>query len=188
MVRATPGRTAMNRKEFYRTAAGCCALALLEGPAGAQEAAPTEADRERTFVKNWMEDLFDAMYAELDEKTRVKLMAGCGRGCFRRHEFKQEIARLGKGGVDRLLEAYKRNFEVWREGNLVHVRYGAVTKQCYCPAARYHPAKPDDMHCECTRATHQAMFETALERPVPVRIVSSLRRGGANCHFAADVA
>ena len=180
----------MDRKEFFtasvKGALGCCALALFNGaPKAAAE--PTEAEREKDFVKNWMEDLFDTMYQELDEKERVKLMAGCGRGCFRRFQFKQEIAQLGKGSVDRLVEAYKRNFEVWREGNLVHVRYGPENKQCYCPAARYHPIKPNDMHCECTRATHQTIFETALGRPVRVTIAESLRRGGKTCHFVADV-
>jgi hypothetical protein len=182
----------MNRKEFFATsvrgAVGCCALALFEGDAPATAAEQTEAEREKDFVKNWMEDLFDTMYQELDEKTRVRLMAGCGRGCFRRFQFKQDIARLGKGNVDRLIEAYKKNFEVWRDGNLVHIRYGAVNKQCYCPAARYHPVKPRDMHCECTRMTHQTIFETALERPIRVKIVESLRRGGATCHFVADIA
>ena len=181
----------MNRKEFFSTsvkgAAGCCALALFGGAAPAPAADETEADREKNFVKNWMEDLVDTMYQQLDEKTRVELMAGCGRGCFRRFEFKQEIARLGKGNVDHLVDAYKHNFEAWREGNQVHIRYGAVSKVCYCPAARYHPAKPHDMHCECTRATHQAVFETALGRPIPVTIVETLRRGGATCHFVADI-
>jgi hypothetical protein len=58
----------------------------------------------------------------------------------------------------------------------------------YCPAARFHPARPHDLHCECTRATHQAVFETALERPVKVEIVESLRRGGKTCHFVATLA
>ncbi len=40
-----------------------------------------------------------------------------------------------------------------------------------------------DVHCECTRATHQAVFETALGRPFRVEIVESLRRGGKTCHF-----
>ena len=98
------------------------------------------------------------------------------------------FAEQGKGDVDRLVAAYKKNFEVWRDGAVVHIRYGAVNKQCYCPAARYHPVKPHDMHCECTRATHQTMFETALGRPIQVEIVESLRRGGTTCHFAARVA
>ena len=179
----------MDRKEFFKGALGCCALVVLDSPAAAQTTAPpSEADREREFVKNWLTDLFDTIDSELDQPTKVRLMAGCGQGCFRRHQFKQDIARQGKGGLESLLEAYKRNFEVWREGNQVHVRYGAVVKQCYCPAARYHPARPNDIHCECTRATHQAIFETALGHPVRVEIVESLRRGAKTCHFVATVA
>jgi hypothetical protein len=181
----------MDRKDFIaaslKVTAGCCALALSESVAPAQSTTPSEADREKEFVRNWLTDLFDTIATELDEKTKVKLMAGCGRGCFRRFAFKQDIARLGKGNVDRLLEAYKKNFEVWREGELVHIRYGAVNKQCFCPAARYHPVQPHDLHCECTRATHQTVFETALERPIRVEIVESLRRGGNTCHFTAYV-
>jgi len=165
------------RQEFL----GCCALALFEE-------APSAAGREKQFVTNWLTDLFETMEAELDEATRVKLMAGCGRGCFRRHAFKQDIARLGKGSVERLVTAYRKNFQVWQEPGRVHVRYGAVNRQCYCPAAKYHPVRPNDLHCECTRATHQAVFETALERPVLVEIVESLRRGGKTCHFIAHVA
>jgi hypothetical protein len=182
----------MDRKEFFTASVkgtlGCCALALFEEAASAQAPARSEADREKQFVTNWLEDLFDSMYAELDEKTRVRVMAGCGRGCFRRHQFKQDIARLGKGNVDALIEAYKKNFEVWRDGALVHIRFGAINKQCYCPAARFHPVRPHDAHCECTRATHQAIFETALGRPIQVEVVESLRRGGITCHFIAHVA
>ncbi len=177
----------MQRKEFFaasvKGALGCCALVLFDGSASAQPDKAPEPDGEKVFVKNWLADLFDAMDQELDEKTKVKLMAGC----FRRFQFKQGIARQGKGSIDALLDAYKKNFEVWREGGLVHVRYGAVNKQCYCPAARYHPVKLRDMHCECTRATHQTIFETALGRPIHVEIVESLRRGGATCHFVAQV-
>jgi hypothetical protein len=184
----------MDRKEFFSASLkgtlGCCALALFDGAAqGAEQAAQSsEADREKEFVKGWLTDLFDTMNSELDESTRVKLMAGCGRGCFRRYSFKQDIAREGKRGLDSLLQAYKKNFEVWKEGDLVHVRYGAVNKQCYCPAARYHPPLPHDSHCECTRATHQTIFETALDRPIKVEVVESLRRGGKTCHFVAHVA
>jgi hypothetical protein len=182
----------MDRKEFFSESVkgtlGCCALSLFDGPVAAQTAPQSEPDREKQFVTNWLTDLFDTMDAELDQATKVKLMAGCGRGCFRRFEFKQEIARLGKGSVDRLVEAYKKNFEVWKEGSLVHVRYGAENKQCYCPAARFHPARPNDMHCECTRATHQTVFETALGRPIRVEVAESLRRGGKTCHFVAHVA
>jgi len=69
------------------------------------------------------------------------------------------MARLGKGIVDRLLEAYKHNFEVWRDGTLIHIHYGRVNMQCYCHGG-----------------------------PAPVKIVETVRRGGATCNFVAELA
>ena len=142
---------------------------------------------EKEFIAHWLTDLLDTMDAELDEKTRVKLIEGCGRGCFLRHSFKQEIARQGKGDLTKLIEAYKNNFEIWQDGSLVHIRYGAISDHCYCPVAQMVPAKPNDIQCECTRATHQTIFETALDRPFKVEIIESLRRGGKTCHFVVHL-
>jgi len=93
----------------------------------------------------------------------------------------------GRGDVAKLMTALDANFEVWRDGDIVHVRYGKVSKGCYCPAAKYRPAKPNDIHCYCSRASHQAVWETALGRPVRVELVESVRRGGRTCHFAVHL-
>jgi hypothetical protein len=185
----------LNRKEFFAASAkaglGCCALALFGGKAAADAAAKTGGAAPSTdaeFISNWLADLFDGLDKELDGPTKVKVMSYCGKGCFSRYDFKQNIARLGKGDVDKLVAAYKKNFEIWREGDLVHIRYGEVSPKCYCPAARAHPVLPNDMHCECTRATHQAVFESALERPIKMEVAESLRRGGKTCHFIAHLA
>jgi hypothetical protein len=147
-----------------------------------------QARGERDFVRNWVGDLLDTMDEQLPREVRVKLIEGCGRGCFRRHEFKRRIAEQGKGDVEKLIAAYKKNFESWREGQAVHIRYGEVSGQCYCPVVKTRAAKVDDLHCECTRSTHQSIFETALGRPVRVEVVESLRRGGKTCHFVAHLA
>ena len=63
-----------------------------------------------------------------------------GRGCYRRHAFKQEIARKGHGRLANLERAYRENFETWIEDGALHIRYGKVSKGCYCPAARNRPA------------------------------------------------
>jgi len=83
--------------------------------------------------------------------------------------------------------AYQVNFEAWRENDLLHIRYGKVSKGCYCPAARHRPPQAGDLHCECTRATHQAVCETALGRPLHVNILETVRRGGQTCHFVVHV-
>ena len=46
---------------------------------------------------------------------------------------------------------------------------------------------PGAMHCGCTRATHQTIFESAVAKPVPVKLVESLCRGGASRHFVAEI-
>jgi len=181
----------MNRKEFlqksFQSGLGCCAFWALnrDTPASASPSPAEESQTqfEKEFVQNWLSDLLDTMDTVLDRETQVKLMEGCGRGCFRRFKLKQDIAQQGKGDLQKLIEAYKKNYEIWQEGNLVHIRYGEVSNRCYCPAANYRPAKPRDVHCECTRATHQTIFETALGRPIKVEIAETLRRGGKTCHF-----
>jgi len=184
----------MDRKEFLQKSLkmglGSGALVILGGlntrTTAAQTPQPDEltvVKQQKEFIQNWLTDLLNTMDATLDEETKSKLIAGCGRGCFDRHVFKQNIAKQGEGDVDKLVQALKKNFECWREGDKVHVRYGETSSRCYCPAANYRAAKPNDMHCYCTRATHQAIWETALHRPIKVEIVETLRRGGVTCHF-----
>jgi hypothetical protein len=171
---------------------GCCAvLALGPSVAGAdQQGAPAPAaqDPEKQFIQDWLADLMDAIDEEADQSVKIRLLGACGRACFERHEFKRNWAIQGRGDVDRLIAALKANFEVWREGDLVHIRYGRVSKGCYCPAAKYRPARPNDIHCYCTRATHQAVWETALGRPIRVDIAETVRRGGQTCHFVVHLA
>ncbi|HVN77098.1 MAG TPA: hypothetical protein VMT19_12330 [Thermoanaerobaculaceae bacterium] len=183
----------MDRKAFLKASLG--AAAALGGAAlGAAADEPAcaarleSAERESVFVNGWLDDLFDGIDAELDAGARVRLLEACGRGCYRRHPFKQEIARKGSGGLAQLEKAYRESFEAWRDGDVLHIRYGAVSKGCYCPAARRRPPRPHDLHCECTRTTHQTICETALGRPCRVEILETVRRGGATCHFAVHPA
>lgn len=200
----------MNRSEFVRNSCkllGATATGLLltkvtsgaaetvaEGPAPAVvdetlRRQLEQAEGTNRFVNNWLTDLFEAIDTTLDQPARTKLLEACGRGCFNRHDFKRDIARKGTGDLDKLIDAYRKNFEIWREGTeYVHIRYGETSPGCYCPAARSRPAKPNDVHCECTRMTHQTIFETALGRPFKVDVLESIRRGGKTCHFRVHLA
>ncbi len=184
----------MHRKEFLLTSLkasiGCGALAAsaeCRCNASPQQPVGVPSPTDLEFMANWLADLLDTIETETDEATRTKLMEGCGRGCFRRHQLKKDIAEKGKGDVDKLIEAYRANFNVWREGGDLHIRYGTTSPICYCPVVRNRPARPNDMHCNCTRATHQSIIEQALQRPVKVEIVETLRRGGKCCHFVAHL-
>jgi len=180
----------MDRKAFSQKLAmlGICPLMIqdLTRPSdktSQQDEKIQALESQKKFIQDWLSDLLDSMEKNLDRETQDKIVAGCGVACFSRHQFKRDIATAGKGDMDKLIEAYKKNFEVWRDGDKVHIRYGEVSKRCYCPAANYREPKPNDIHCECTRNTHKAVFETALGRSFRVDVAESLRRGGKTCHF-----
>jgi len=185
----------MTRNDFLSTALkaglGCCALRVLAAtPAQAADTASGEqVQRDKTFTDGWLIDLLDTMDAELDEATRIRLIEGCGRGCYRRHAFKGEIAVASGGTLGGLVEAYHRICEAWLEGDdELHVRFGEKSDRCYCPVLHDVPGRPNDLHCHCTKATHRMIIETALGRPVrSIEILESLRRGGNTCHFVARV-
>lgn len=180
----------MQRNEFiqYLVGLGACPLMLASASANAGPAGLKNADSaaEPTFIENWLSDLLNTMDKTLDRETQEKLLAGCGRGCFDRHAFKRDIAAKGKGDIDELLKAYHEFFEAWIEDDKFHVRFGETSSRCYCPVVQNIKPKPNDIHCECTRATQQAILETALGKPVKMEIVETLRRGGKTCHFVAD--
>jgi hypothetical protein len=146
-----------------------------------------QLQHEKEFIQNWLSDLLDEMEIELDRPTLVRLYAACGRGCFLRHAFKRELALQGKGSLDKLIAAMQNNFEVWKAEDGVHIRYGETAARCYCPVVPNRTGSLDELHCECTRATHQAIFEAALGSPAQVEIIETLRRGGKTCHFVARV-
>jgi hypothetical protein len=187
----------MDRKSFTQKLSllGICPF-MIRNLAGPDPDASTvdqddklqELQSQKQFVENWLADLLDSMDRQLDRETQEKLVAECGKACFNRHQFKKDIAIQGTGDLDKLIEAYKKNFEIWKDNDQVHIRYGVVSDRCYCPAANYRESKPNDIHCECTRNTHKAIFETALGRSINVEIAESLRRGSKTCHFIVDLA
>lgn len=182
----------MQRKAFAQKLAllGVCPFVIQSLMGSKLTTIPQEQDEtlkaiqtQKQFVENWLSDLLDSMNQYLDREIQEKIIGNCGKACFNRFQFKKDIAIKGSGNLDKLIEAYSKNFEIWKNRDSVHIRYGEVSKNCYCPAANYRTPKPNDIHCECTRNTHQAIFETALGKSFRVEIAESLRRGGKTCHF-----
>jgi hypothetical protein len=173
----------MDRKDFTKKLVmlGICPLLFSDFTFTENEDDKTKS--ELKFIQNWLSDLLDSMDNVIDRETQVKIVEGCGRGCYNRYKFKQDIAEKGKNDIDKLIEAYSQNFEIWRDKDEVHIRYGEISTGCYCPAAKYRIPKTNDLHCECTRTTHQTIFQNALGKNIKVKILDTVRRGGKTCHF-----
>jgi Family of unknown function (DUF6144) len=182
----------MDRKSFAQrlTILGVCPF-VIQNLSGSvlktenvlQEDEVKQLKSKKEFVENWLSDLLESMEKNLDRSMQEKIVGECGVACFNRYQFKKDIAIEGSGDLEKLINSYKKNFEIWKDGKTVHIRYGEVSQGCYCPAANYRLPKPDDIHCECTRNTHRTIFETALGRPFKVDIAESVRRGDRTCHF-----
>jgi hypothetical protein len=142
-----------------------------------------QLQQETIFIQNWLTDLLEGIENQLDREQQIRLFEACGKGCFKRFAFKGALAQQGKGSLEKLIDAYRQYFEIWRADDGIHIRYGETSAGCYCPAARFRPTKAGDLHCECTRMTHQTILETALAKPVQVEIIESVRRNGKTCHF-----
>jgi hypothetical protein len=186
----------MNRKEFLKKSMqiglGSGALVALTGvgvPAATPEEEAAQIKRDKEFTENWLVDLLNTMDKELDESTQIKLLEGCGHGCYRRHEFKREIARQGKGDLQKLMAAYRKVFgSVEKEGSELHIRFNSREHGCFCPVLKDKRSKLYALHCNCHKGTHEAIFQEALGRPYKARIIESVRRGGEQCHFAIELA
>jgi hypothetical protein len=176
----------MNRSQFVLklAALGICPFVIQKLNAGDTN---SDINEPPTFIENWLTDLLNTMEKTIDRKTQEKIIEGCGRGCFNRHQFKKDIAVKGEGNIDKLIEAYKANFEIWKAEEGIHIRFGETSSRCYCPVVKNIPPKQNDLHCECTKATHQSIFETALNRQIKVSILETLRRGGKTCHFLVKI-
>ncbi len=188
----------MNRKEFLRKSLGVGlgsgALVVLNRGGAALEAATPEEEvaqlkGQKEFIENWLTDLLNTMDDKLDEKTAIALIEGCGRGCYRRHQFKKDIAKAGEGNLENLMAAYRKVFgNVEKDGNVVHIQFNSRQHGCFCPVLRDKPSKLNALHCHCHKATHESIFQAAMGRPYKVEIVESIRRGGEQCHFKIYVA
>jgi hypothetical protein len=180
----------MNRKEFLKRSVqggfGTGALLVLN-PSGAVAQAqedPAAVKREKEFIENWLMDLLNTIGDELDEATQIKLIEGCGRGCYRRHQFKQDIAAQGKGDLEKLMAAYRKIFgDVEKKGDQVHIRFNTREHGCFCPVLKNKPSKIDGLHCHCHKMTHELVFQEALGGSFEVEVRESVRRGGERCHF-----
>ncbi len=188
----------MERREFLSRglALGICPGILfssLASSAGAESTTTPELDEatkralsEKQFIQNWLTDLMNGL-ARLDAGTQNALMGATGKGCYDRHPWKGEIARKSGGTLAGMVAAMQGVFEAWDDDGVLHIRFGEKVERCYCPAANFRPALPNDPQCECTRTMMETIIEKGLGRKVPVEIVSSVRRGGQTCHFTAAV-
>jgi predicted hydrocarbon binding protein len=134
----------------------------------------------------WIGNLLAALEECADEKTRVRLLEQCGRGCIAR-SFLQRAQRCAKDArtTDEFLT---RLGQIWRhlerKGNRIYVTY----PRCYCPIVNAWKGKLPRTWCNCSRGWIKELFESCLGRPVQVELEKSVIAGDATCRFRVRLA
>ena len=131
-----------------------------------------------------IQGITDLLDREVDSDTRRAIMEACGRRCIARRTL-DAATRLQQEAQDlddllcRLNEAHIGGGHLQREGDVIHATYD----QCYCQSVSEtrEPLSPTYCHCGC--GWYRQLFETILDRPVKVDLLSSIIQGDDRCRY-----
>ena len=131
-----------------------------------------------------IKSMMDALDQAVDEPTRQAIMQVCGRQCISASTLKK-ARKLAKAAPDlddllvQLNQAGLGGGHLYREGDVIHGTY----TRCYCGSVNHTKEPFSPTYCQCSCGWYRQLFETLLERPVAVELVSSIIQGDESCRF-----
>jgi hypothetical protein len=129
-------------------------------------------------------DMMEVLDREVDAETRRAIMEACGRRCIgastleKARRFRQEARDLDDL-LARLNEAHIGGEHLRREGGVIHAAYD----RCYCGSVSKTREPLSVTYCYCSCGWYRQLFETLLDEPVEVELLSSIVQGDENCRF-----
>ena len=197
----------MDRKDFLKTIgkAGAVtgAAAVLAGPCNCMKAAAVETSAEKgtpapqrvAFAEGWAKRFFDTLDAEVDEKTRTRLMEANGRACYLHSAGDRKVEAIPVEQFVDGLQKYVGKENARLEGNTIYFNYvqnpaglKIADGYCLCPLVEVGPKGLSGTYCSCSVGYVREMFRLALGKPVEVELLESLKRGGKACRFKITMA
>ncbi len=146
------------------------------------------------FGDAWLGRFFEAVDATLDEPARRRLMLANGKSCFasfagppKKQPAPDALEKFTAWVKDK---GKDRGYSI--DGNVISFEFvgSAETGQaspeavCLCPMAEAQkPGKISPTYCLCSVGYVKEMHERTLGRPVDVKLVDSVLRGGRRCKF-----
>ncbi len=131
-----------------------------------------------------VKDVMDALDQTVDEPTRQAIMQACGRQCIGA-SILDKARKLARTAADlddllvRLNQSHIGGGHLRREGDVIHATY----TRCYCGSVNQTKTAFSPTYCQCSCGWYHQLFETLLERPVTVELVSSIIQGDESCRF-----
>ncbi len=131
-----------------------------------------------------LKTMMDALDQTVDEPTRQAIMQACGRQCIGASilDKARKLARTASDLDDllaRLNQAHLGGGHLERKGDVIHASYD----RCYCGSVNQTKTAFSPTYCHCSCGWYRQLFETLLEQPVTVELVSSIIQGDESCRF-----
>lgn len=129
----------------------------------------------------WIATLLAGLDEEVDTGIKVAVLERCGRTCITHSMVKKaKSCRAEAKDEAEFLDRLGRDWKhLQREGDEVFVVY----PRCYCPLVKDFPGKLSASWCNCSRGWVKELFEKALDRPIDVELLQSIRQGDPVCKF-----
>ncbi len=141
--------------------------------------------KDKDRIVQWIEVVLREA-SKLDNDKGIEMMHQCGGTCSKGSLFLKGAQKIGSRyqpseelDLDKVFEAFKTEYydtpRLTKEGNKIFL----VFEECTCPMVKEGVTNP--FLCHCTTGYSKRVFETLFGRPVEVRLLSSILRGGSLC-------
>ena len=142
--------------------------------------------KEQELWTRWVAALLSGLDGEVEDNIKPQVMEYCGRACAVHHGDIDTVKAIRSKvkDVDELLHRLNQQEGLWcgkwvRDGDTIC----SICQQCGCRLVRAGLVKPSPTFCQCSRGWVKAVFETALGRPVNVKLRQAIGRGDPVCKF-----
>ena len=156
------------------------------------------AAKRMEFADGWIRRFMEVMEKLLDEKTREKLMQANGKACYIAYAgedqrratpvtFEHFADWIAKKGKDQGYSVVGRDIFSEYTGS---AETGKPSPEgiCLCPMVEGQTGwKIPSFYCLCSIGYVREMHERILGRPVEIRLVDSVLRGGKRCKFKINL-
>jgi predicted hydrocarbon binding protein len=136
-------------------------------------------------LHKWIESLMDNLDEHVDERTRVEVLENCGRSCIPQSFIKK--AKDCKSESKDVKDFLNRLTKVWHHLQIEVEDVFVVYEKCYCPLVKDYDQKLSPSFCNCSRGWIKELFESALGRPIDVKLEKSIRLGDNICKFKVNL-
>ena len=134
------------------------------------------------FLAFWFSGYINSL-EQMDESAQETLLRACGLACGQSYTIQVFQGARAKGAdLDEFLAELDRKFPASKYERITEDKIRVTYAQCGCDLVRLGWVK-SPIQCKCSVYNLQQNFAHALQKPVQVRLLSSILGGAETCEF-----